>query len=103
MKTLSIVAAALVLALVTVQASAAGRPETVTLKVEGMNCGLCAPAVRKALSGVKGVRSAEVSFESKEARVEYDAGETTVDELIRAVAGVGFTASVAGGRGDGGR
>jgi copper chaperone CopZ len=41
--------------------------------------------VQSALQGVKGVKNAVVSMESKEAVVNYDADITNVDALIKAV------------------
>lgn len=49
--------------------------------------------VRKALEGLKGVRSAEVSFKEKLARVTYEKGAVTVEQMIEAVNGVGFRAT----------
>ncbi len=72
----------------------AGEVKSVTLKVEGMTCSLCAPAVKKALSRVEGVQAVQVSFEKKEASVEYDEGKTDVQAMIKAVDGVGYKATV---------
>jgi len=50
--------------------------------------------VKKALEGLKGVSRAEVSFRAKEARVSFDPALVTVDQLIEAVNGAGFRASL---------
>ena len=42
--------------------------------------------MRSALLAVKGVQRADVVFEAREARVEYDPTQCTVDDLISAVA-----------------
>jgi copper chaperone CopZ len=49
--------------------------------------------VRKALEGLKGVRSAEVSFKEKIARVIYQTGTVSLEEMIEAVDKAGFRAS----------
>jgi len=49
--------------------------------------------VKKALDGLKGVRSAEVSFREKLARVTYEKGVVTVEQMVEAVKGAGFVAT----------
>jgi copper chaperone CopZ len=49
--------------------------------------------VKKALEGLKGVKSAEVSFKEKLARVTYEKGVVTVEQMVEAVKGVGFLAT----------
>lgn len=48
----------------------------------------------KALEGLKGVRSAHVSFREKLARVTYEKGVVTVEQMIEAVTRVGFRATL---------
>ena len=48
--------------------------------------------VRKALEGLKGIRSAEVSFKDKLARVTYEKGVVTVEQMVEAVKDAGFGA-----------
>jgi len=48
--------------------------------------------VRRALEGLDGVKKAEVSFSEKEAVVYFEEGKVTMDEMVRAVAQVGFRA-----------
>jgi periplasmic mercuric ion binding protein len=68
--------------------------QTIQLKVEGMTCAMCPPAVSKALKGVKGVKSAEVSLEDKKAVVIVEE-EVKTDDLLEAVKGAGhFDAQV---------
>jgi copper chaperone len=69
--------------------------ETVTLKVQGMTCAGCVRSVKKVLEGVSGVRSAEVSLERAEARVELDpvgAGGVDIAALKAAVEAAGYEA-----------
>jgi len=49
--------------------------------------------VKRALEGLKGVQRAEVSFRYKQARVTFDPGQVSVDQLIDAVNRLGFRAS----------
>lgn len=48
----------------------------------------------KALEGLKGVKSARVSFREKRAYVSYEQGVVTVEEMIEAVRRAGFHASL---------
>jgi mercuric ion binding protein len=64
---------------------------TVNLKVDGMSCAMCAPAARKALEKVNGVKSAKV--EGDRATVVADDKVQNAD-LVKAVAGAGFSATV---------
>ena len=60
-----------------------------TLKIEGMSCEHCVMAVKKALSEVEGVSSAEVDLESKQAAVVVG-GSVTDEMLCAAVADAGY-------------
>lgn len=73
------------------------QPATATalVGVEGMTCGACAATARLALNKVKGVDSAEVSFERKEAKVTYDPALATPDQLKAAIDAAGFKATEA--------
>jgi len=48
----------------------------------------------KALDGLKGVKSVQVSFSEKLARVTYEKGAVTIGQMIEAVHKAGFQASV---------
>ena len=63
----------------------------VSLKVDGMSCAMCAPAARKALEKVNGVKSAKV--EGDRATVVADDKVQDAD-LVKAIAGAGFSATV---------
>ncbi len=64
--------------------------QTITLSVSGMTCAACPITVKKALSKVEGVQSAEVSYEKKEAVVTYDDAKTNVEALTKATEGAGY-------------
>lgn len=66
--------------------------ETTTLKVEGMSCGGCVKSVTNVLSALPGVTKVEVALENKSARVEYDAGRVTREDMKRAIVDAGFEA-----------
>jgi copper chaperone CopZ len=62
--------------------------KTADLTIEGMTCGHCVMAVQKGLGKLPGVRSADVTI--GRARVEYDEGGMTTDDLSRAIKGAGY-------------
>lgn len=59
------------------------------LKIGGMSCQHCVQAVKKALSGVTGVDSADVEIGS--ATVRYDGARATQKDLKAAVEKAGFS------------
>ena len=62
------------------------------LKIDGMTCGHCVAAVKKALEKVPGVTAAQVELASGRARVE---GEPSLDALLVAVQDEGYRAAPA--------
>jgi mercuric ion binding protein len=68
--------------------------KTVALSVSNMTCAACPITVKKALTNVPGVQSAEVSYEKKEAAVTYDDAKTSVEALIKATEGAGYPSQV---------
>jgi mercuric ion transport protein len=73
-------------------APAAPHLERANFAVEGMDCTACATAVEKKLKDLDGVQSATVSYEQKEARVEFDASKITVSQLEQAIQDIGYRA-----------
>ena len=73
--------------------------ERVTLTIEGMSCGHCVNAVKRALAGVDGVDVQDVRIGS--AQVAYDPARTSADAIIDAVNDEGYTASRAEPEGSG--
>ncbi len=67
---------------------------TVVIKVNEMTCGGCAGVVKASLEKVSGVKSAVVSFEKAEARVEYNPSEVTIEKLVEAIDQAGYKASL---------
>lgn len=60
-------------------------PEKLVLKIDGMDCPLCAGSLQNKLRQVPGVQRAEVSFQDKQATIEYDpraVGPTSFEKLV---------------------
>jgi periplasmic mercuric ion binding protein len=64
--------------------------QTETLEVSGMTSEASAHSVIKALTRVKGVQTVKVSFNNKNAIVEFDEKKTAKSELLVALAAAGF-------------
>jgi copper chaperone CopZ len=60
------------------------------LKIEGMGCIMCAAVLQNNLRALRGVRSAEVSFQDKQAVIDYDPRAAAVADLEKVVANSGF-------------
>lgn len=63
------------------------------LKIDGMTCGHCTAAVKKALESVSGVTHAEVDLASGRARVD---GQADPSQLVAAVQDEGYQAAPVG-------
>ena len=64
-----------------------------TFQIKGMSCAHCSEHVRKAIAGVEGVSSVEVSLEQGQARVSF-APPATAEAVIAAVTAAGYEASL---------
>jgi copper chaperone CopZ len=62
----------------------------VTLNVGGMVCPTCAALLEKKLSQIPGVRRAEVSFEKKQATLDYDPRLVDPSRFTKAITDVGY-------------
>lgn len=62
----------------------------VSLKVGGMSCASCVATIEGALSNLKGVSKAQVNFAAQKAQVEYDPGQTSLQQITRAIEDVGY-------------
>lgn len=62
----------------------------VTIKVSGMSCGGCVRNVTGVLKALPGVTDAEVHLDEGAAKVAYDPGVVTVEQLRQAVIDAGF-------------
>ncbi len=64
--------------------------EKCTLEIGGMSCASCAQTIEKSLKSVEGVKDAAVNFATSKATVEYDPGETGLQDLKKAVTDAGY-------------
>ncbi|HXQ89638.1 MAG TPA: heavy metal translocating P-type ATPase [Solirubrobacterales bacterium] len=65
----------------------------VELPIEGMTCSSCAGRVEKSLNGLDGVE-ATVNFATERATVSFDPAQVAPEELVEAVADLGYAASL---------
>lgn len=77
------------------QANAAAPLEerTQIFAIKNMTCAACPITVKKAMSGVDGVRSVDVDFAAKTATVAYDPAVTTPEEIAAASTNAGYPAT----------
>ncbi len=66
------------------------------LAVTGMHCGSCADKVHAALTALPGVTGATVDLATGLVEVVYDSGKVGTEQMIKAVTGVGFSATLKG-------
>jgi Zn2+/Cd2+-exporting ATPase len=67
--------------------------ETVTLHIEGLECGCEGSLVERKMNSLAGVRSHELNPITKQLRVSYDAEAVTTQDIIRSVSETGLRAS----------
>jgi copper chaperone len=60
----------------------------VTIKIEGMSCQHCVMHVKKAVDGVDGVNSADISIGL--AKVEFDEAKTGKEAVAEAINNAGY-------------
>ncbi len=72
----------------------ASQTERVVIGVEGMYCDSCAAGIKAMLKRTPGVIASEVSYQKKEAIVDYDSQKTTQEKIVEAVNNLGYKASV---------
>ena len=68
----------------------------VSFDVPDMTCALCPLTVKTAMSGVEGVQSVEVDFDSRSAMVIFDPALTDAATIAEASAQAGYPANVKG-------
>ncbi len=74
--------------------AAAAAARAIVFNVSGMTCENCVAKVEKALMGVKGVASAKVDLENKNATVNTEEG-VKAEDLVKAIKAAGFDAQLA--------
>ena len=77
-----------------VPSRAATPNERVLIAIDGMHCTTCANGIKAMLKRTPGVISAEVSYERREADVEYDSSRTSPEKIVEAISNLGYKASV---------
>lgn len=75
-------------------ASYAVENKRVKIAIEGMHCTSCAQGIKAMLKRTPGVIAAEVSFEQREAVVEYDPERTAPEKIVGAIEKLGYKAKV---------
>ena len=75
--------------------AAVTRLTIIDLRIGGMTCPHCPPAIEKAIKTVAGVNSAHVNLATKIARVDYDPSRAKVADLLRAIRSIGYTVGTA--------
>lgn len=68
----------------------------VSFDVPDMTCALCPLTVKTAMSGVEGVQSVEVDFDTRSATVIFDPALTDAAAIAEASAQAGYPANVKG-------
>lgn len=68
--------------------------ETVDFQIGGMTCAACAARIEKGLNKMSGVKRASVNLALESAQVEFSPGEVSVEDLIKKVEKIGYTASL---------
>ncbi|HEY3278616.1 MAG TPA: heavy metal translocating P-type ATPase [Syntrophorhabdaceae bacterium] len=68
--------------------------ETVSLQIEGMECGCEATLIDRKIKALAGVQSHEVNPITHQLRVVYDPGSATIQDIIRSVSETGMKASL---------
>lgn len=66
----------------------------VTLKVGLMHCASCALNIETALKKTNGIISANVSFPLERAKISFDPERITIQEIIKVIESVGYSASL---------
>lgn len=61
-----------------------------TIKVEGMSCGHCQMAVKKAVEAVEGVQKADVDLQNRQVVVEYNEGKSNLEKVKAAIKEAGY-------------
>jgi periplasmic mercuric ion binding protein len=57
-------------------------------------CESCAVGIKAMLKHTEGVTSAEVSYEKKEAVVDFDPATTSTEKIVEAITNLGYKATV---------
>ena len=64
--------------------------EKKNIPVVGMACAACAANIEKKLSSLKGVKKAAINLPGRTALVEYEPAEISLEEMKKAINGIGY-------------
>jgi len=64
--------------------------QTKKFSIQGMDCGSCAVSIEMLLKNQPGVKSAKVSFDDKEAVIEFDDSEFRQKEVEKIINQMGY-------------
>lgn len=64
--------------------------QELTIRINGMHCGMCTSRMQKAFLDAKGVLKAEVTLEPGNAKIVYDAEKITPEKLRQIVTDTGY-------------
>ena len=90
MKKLMSAVAILTLGFILSTASFAGEKDSKVVKIKGMTCTMCEGKVTKALLKIEGVKSAEVSHKTGEAKIVFANDKVDLKKIQTAVTEAGF-------------
>jgi copper chaperone CopZ len=76
-------------------AVADGNSAVLKVRIPSMDCAACAVSIQTKLRKQTGVVTAQVSYDTKEAVVQYDATKLTAEKIIAAIDATGFKAEPA--------
>ena len=71
--------------------SVAREAKEVVVRIGGMTCAMCVATIEKALKSLEGVKEASVNLGTESARVVYDSGITSLEDIRRAIEETGYT------------
>ena len=77
------------------ETSASKPSEQIELRIGGMTCPHCPPAIEKAIAAVPGVTSARVNLASNTARIRYERARTKLAEVLQAIRSLGYVPGTA--------
>lgn len=61
-----------------------------TIQMEELVCPMCAQKIETALRKAPGVISATVLYNASKVKVEFDETQTSLEELMRVITGLGY-------------
>ncbi|NOZ58098.1 MAG: heavy metal translocating P-type ATPase, partial [Euryarchaeota archaeon] len=62
-----------------------------SLRITGMTCAMCVATIEKALKGLEGVQEVSVNLGTESARVVYDPGMVSLEDIRQAIEKTGYT------------